>query len=132
MIAGHDRDEVGVLIVPDLEACRTLCPDLPAGATASAVVGDARVRDRLRALLTTFAAGATGSATKPARAILLDEPPSLDAGEMTDKGSLNQRAILERRRSLVDDLYAGTPPAHVIACAAAAPADAEQRRGAVP
>ena len=57
---------------------------------------------------------ATGSATRIARAILLDEPPSLDAGEITDKGSLNQRAILERRRPLVDELYADPPPAHVI------------------
>ena len=42
VIAGHDRDEVGVLIVPDVEACRTLCPDLPAAATASAVVAPCR------------------------------------------------------------------------------------------
>jgi feruloyl-CoA synthase len=125
VIAGHDRDEVGVLIVPDVEACRTLCPDLPAAATASAVIGHAGVREHLGALLTTFAAGATGSAARLVRAIVLDEPPSLDAGEMTDKGSLNQRAILDRRRALVDDLYARTPPSHVISCAVAPRADAE-------
>jgi feruloyl-CoA synthase len=91
----------------------------------SAVIGHAGVRERLGALLTTFAAGATGSATRLVRAIVLDEPPSLDAGEMTDKGSLNQRAILDRRRALVDDLYARTPPSHVISCAVAPRADAE-------
>jgi feruloyl-CoA synthase len=114
VIAGHDRDEVGVLVVPDVDACRTLCPDLPSAAPASAVLGHAGVRERLRELLATFAAGATGSATRLGRAILLEDPPSLDAGEVTDKGSLNQRAILDRRRSLVDDLYAEEPPLHVI------------------
>jgi feruloyl-CoA synthase len=72
------------------------------------------VRAHLRAQLATFAAGATGSATRIGRAIILTEPPSLDAGEVTDKGSLNQRAILARRQSLVNDLYAGAPPPHVI------------------
>jgi feruloyl-CoA synthase len=114
VIAGHDRDEVGMLIVPDIDACRTLCPDLPTSAPVSAVIGHAGVRNCLRALLATFAAGATGSATRLGRAILLDEPPSLDAGEITDKGSINQRAILDRRRALVDDLYVNQPPPHVI------------------
>ena len=114
VIAGHDRDEVGMLAVPDVDACRALCPDLPSGAPASAVLGHAGVRGRLGALLATFAAGGTGSATRLVRAILLEDPPSLDAGEVTDKGSLNQRAILDRRRSLVDDLYAEAPPSHVI------------------
>ena len=114
VIAGHDRDEVGMLLVPDVDACRTLCADLPPAAPISAVLGHAGVRERLRALLVTFAAGATGSATRPERAIVLEEPPSLDAGEVTDKGSINQREILDRRRSLVDDLYAAAPPSHVI------------------
>ena len=114
VIAGHDRDEVGMLVVPDVDACRTLCSGLAASAPASAVIGHAGVRQHLRAQLATFAAGATGSATRIGRAIILTEPPSLDAGEVTDKGSLNQRAILERRQSLVDDLYADDPPPHVI------------------
>jgi feruloyl-CoA synthase len=114
VIAGHDRDEVGMLAVPDVDACRSLCPDLPSGAPVSAVLGHAGVHGRLGALLATFAAGSTGSSTRLVRAILLEDPPSLDAGEVTDKGSLNQRAILDRRRSLVDDLYAEAPPLHVI------------------
>jgi feruloyl-CoA synthase len=114
VIAGHDRDEVGMLAVPDVDACRSLCPDVPSGAPVSAVLGHAGVRGRVRALLATFAAGGTGSSTRLVRAILLEDPPSLDAGEVTDKGSLNQRAILDRRRSLVDDLYAEAPPLHVI------------------
>jgi feruloyl-CoA synthase len=116
VIAGHDRDDVGLLLVPDVDACRTLVPDLPPDAPPRAVVGHAAVRERLRERLLTFAAAATGSASRPRRAVVLDTPPSLDAGEVTDKGSLNQRAVLERRQSLVDDLYADRPPAHVIAC----------------
>jgi feruloyl-CoA synthase len=114
VIAGHDRDEVGMLIVPDIDACRTLCPDLATLAPPSAVIGHSGVKSCLRALLATFAAGATGSATRLGRAIVLEQPPSLDAGEITDKGSLNQRAILDRRSPLVDDLYADQPPPHVI------------------
>jgi feruloyl-CoA synthase len=114
VIAGHDRDEVAMLAVPDVDACRQLCPDLPAAAAPSAVIAHALVRERLRELLATFSAGATGSATRLVRALVLEDPPSLDAGELTDKGSLNQRAILDRRRALVEDLYAETPPPHVI------------------
>jgi feruloyl-CoA synthase len=50
----------------------------------------------------------TGSSNRIARAMVLEEPPSLDAGEMTDKGSINQRAVLARRAALVEELYAGS------------------------
>ncbi len=56
----------------------------------------------------------TGSSNRVVRAIVLDEPPSLDAGEMTDKGSINQRAVLERRKSLVDELYRDPPSERVL------------------
>ena len=73
---------------------------------------------RLMELLAGFASTASGSSTRVTRVIVLDEPPSLDAGEVTDKGSLNQGATLLRRRSLVEDLYATAPPAHVMTCPA--------------
>ena len=57
---------------------------------------------------------ATGSATRIARALLLEEPPSIDAGEITDKGSINQRAVLDRRAALVEELYADAPSSRVI------------------
>jgi feruloyl-CoA synthase len=56
-------------------------------------------------LLAAFAVEATGSSNRVSRAILLEEPPSLDAREITDKGSLNQRAVLEHRAALVEELY---------------------------
>ena len=55
---------------------------------------------------TSFATQATGSSNRVCRAILLAEPPSLDAGEITDKGSINQRAVLRHRAALVEELYA--------------------------
>jgi feruloyl-CoA synthase len=48
------------------------------------------------------------------RAILLEEPPSLDAGEITDKASLNQRAILEHRAAAVEEMYSPNPSARVL------------------
>ena len=105
VITGESRDDVGMLGVPDIDACRSLCPDVPAGAPARAVLRHEAVRNRIRQLLLEFRGAATGSATRVTRAALLEEPPSLDAGEVTDKGSLNQRAMLDRRRTLVDELY---------------------------
>jgi feruloyl-CoA synthase len=65
-------------------------------------------------LLESFAAHATGASNRIVRAILLDEPHALDHGEITDKGSLNQRAILDRRGTLVEELYADDPPSRVL------------------
>jgi feruloyl-CoA synthase len=113
VIAGADLADIRVLVFPDLEACRQLAPDL-ASAGAADLVGDARVRAAFQERLTTFAAAATGSSNRVVAAILTADLPSLDAGEITDKGSINQRAVLRRREALVADLYAGTPPPHVI------------------
>jgi len=90
VIAGHDRDEVCALIFPS-GACRELAP----GALRTILQG---VLDRL-------AAESTGSSTRIARALVLEAPPSIDAGEITDKGSINQRAVLRGRADLVQMLY---------------------------
>jgi feruloyl-CoA synthase len=105
VITGEARSEVAMLGLPDLDACRTLCTDLQADAAIADVLAHPRVRDCFRERLTTFVASATGSTSRVTRMILMEEPPSLDAGEVTDKGSLNQRAILARREALVDVLY---------------------------
>ena len=86
VITGDRRGELGALI-------------FPAGNPSSA---------ELAARLKTFAEQASGSSNRIARALVLEEPPSLDAGEMTDKGSINQRAVLSRRAALVEELYAGS------------------------
>jgi feruloyl-CoA synthase len=108
VIAGADRDEIGALIFPNLDACRTLA------ASAVDIASDARVLAEFRARLEAFARTSTGSSNRVARAILLAEPPSLDAGEMTDKGSINQRAVLTRRADIVAELYASEPSARVL------------------
>ena len=107
VIAGADHDEIGALIFPNLEACRKL-------ATAADVTCDARVRKELGARLGAFAKMSTGSSNRVRRVILVGEAPSLDAGEMTDKGSINQRAVLERRADLVAELYAPEPSPRVL------------------
>jgi feruloyl-CoA synthase len=118
VITGHDRDAVGMLAVPDAEACRRLCPEL-GDAPLAEVAAHPAVRAAIAERLASFAAHATGSATRVDRAILLVEPLSLDYQEVTDKGSINQRAVLARRAQLVDELYAVRPGAHVIIGAAA-------------
>ena len=72
-------------------------------------------------LLAAFNGQAGGSSGRVARLLVMTAPPSLDTGEMTDKGSINQRAVLTHRAPLVDDLYATPSPAHVISPATATP-----------
>ncbi len=105
VLAGHDRDYVAALLFPDMNACRRACPDAIAGAPAAEVLASAAVRSIFESLLKEFARTATGSSNKVAAAILVEEPPSIDAHEVTDKGSLNQRAVLQRRAALVEELY---------------------------
>jgi feruloyl-CoA synthase len=114
VIAGHDRPDVTALIFPGADACRALCPDLPPGASLAEVLASAPVRAQFRQLLAELSAAGTGSSNRIERAILLEEPPSIDAHEVTDKGSLNQGAILRRRASLVEELYSAAPPERVI------------------
>ena len=114
VIAGADLGDIRVLVFPDFDACRGLAPDL-AQASAADIAGDARVRAEFQRRLATFAAAATGSSNRVVAAILVADLPSLDAGEITDKGSINQRAVLRCRAALVADLYAKPAPSHVIA-----------------
>jgi feruloyl-CoA synthase len=113
VIAGHDRNYIAVLLVPNLERCRSLAPELN-GAPAAALLHHEAVLHKFAALLESFAAQATGNSNRVERAMLLEEPPSLDAGEITDKGSLNQRVILDRRADLVEELYAPHPSQRVL------------------
>jgi feruloyl-CoA synthase len=112
VITGHDRDHVGVMLVPDREACAAFS-GLVAGDPA--LLSHAGLVAEIRRRLAALAAEATGSSTRVARALILAEPPSMEHGELTDKGSINQRAVLARRPDLVAALYAEPPPAGVIA-----------------
>jgi feruloyl-CoA synthase len=114
VIAGADRDDIAVLVFPDVEACRKLA-GLAADAAPAAVLSDPKLRAEFKTRLNTLARQSTGSSTRICRLILMAEPPSLDAGEATDKGSINQRAVLTRRAVLVNELYANQLSASVIA-----------------
>ncbi len=114
VLAGAERDEVTALIFPDIDACRGIAPDLAQDAPVPHLLADARVRAAFARKLDSFAAASTGTSGRIMRAALLAEPPSLDIGEMTDKGSINQRAVLAHRAAIVEALYADPPPPHII------------------
>jgi len=114
VIAGADRDEVTALVFPDLDACRKLILDLPADTGPAELLADPRVTTEFARRLSTLAAASRGSSTQVCRITLLTTPPSLDIGEMTDKGSINQRAVLANRAGLVEELYAAVPSRHII------------------
>jgi feruloyl-CoA synthase len=114
VIAGPDRDFPTALFFPALEACRKLCPDLPSASPAAAVFSDPRVRAVFRERLLSFATSSTGSSTRIDRAVLLDTPPSIDAQEITDKGTINQKAVLNNRVASVNALYREPIAAHVL------------------
>jgi feruloyl-CoA synthase len=109
VITGHDRDNIGALLVPDLEACRALTK-----AATAQLATDPTLITELAKRLTALAASSTGSSTLVARALVLTDTLQIDQGEVTDKGSINQRAVLTNRASLVDELYADTPSSRVI------------------
>src|SRR3954471_8099443 len=113
VIAGINRDEASALVILDLDGCRLINPAL-APDDLAATTADPLIRDAFRERLGKFLATATGSSTRIARAILLDTPPSIDLGEVTDKGSINQRAVIEARAALIEMLYSPTPPPDVI------------------
>lgn len=112
VLAGLDREFIAALVFVDLDACRRLTGTPMA--TLADVTADVTVRRHFADLLTSFASRATGSSVRIERAVLASEAPFMDSAEMTDKGSLNQRAVLRNRAALVEDLYAAEPAAHVL------------------
>ena len=113
VFTGADRDDIAALIFPDIEACRRLA-GFGADAAAVAIVNATPVRARFAELLKGFGAG-QGSSMRVMRLVLMAEPPSLDKAEMTDKGSINQRAVLASRAALAAQLYESPLPHNVIA-----------------
>lgn len=108
VITGENRGELGALVVPFMPALRALADD-GIGLTDEAVLAHPKVRAALLARLREHQGQASGSATRVMRLMLMKEAPRFDKGEITDKGSLNQRAVLANRAELVGALYAGGP-----------------------
>ncbi|HTE54765.1 MAG TPA: feruloyl-CoA synthase [Kofleriaceae bacterium] len=115
VVTGHDRSAAALLLFPNLPACRSAihaAPDAP----IDEILAHPDLRHRLAHALATVG-GAEGSSARVTRALLLPDPPSIDSGEITDKGYINQRAVLDRRADRVDHLYQDPPPPDVIVVA---------------
>lgn len=114
VVTGHDRPELGFLIVPNVPACRALS-GLPAEAPLAAVLACAPVREAVRRGLQALQAESRGASSLHARrAVLLEAPLSIDAGEITDKGYVNQRAVLSHRADQVTRLHEDpSAPQHI-------------------
>lgn len=109
VITGLNLHEVGAMIFPLVPAVRRLS-GLPDSAALNEVLASPPVLAHFQNVVNQLAVTATGSANRIARLCLLADPPSLDKGEITDKGSINQRAVLAHRAALVDALHDGTLP----------------------
>ncbi|MFN8347040.1 MAG: feruloyl-CoA synthase [Spirosomataceae bacterium] len=104
VIAGLDRDYIGAILFLNPDACRKLA-ELEDTVAHEAAFQHESVQKFIDEMLERLKAQATGSATLVVKAVIAIEPPSIDLGEITDKGSLNQRAVLKHRADLVEKLY---------------------------
>jgi feruloyl-CoA synthase len=115
VITGHDRETIGFLVFPSIPACRQVAAGLPQDAPLSSVFGHADVIAAVHKGMQALKAEGGGSSTYATRALLMEELPNIDAGEITDKGYINQRAVLARRAPLVERLYTDPLPDGVVA-----------------
>ncbi len=106
VVTGINRDDIGILFFPRLDECRKLA-GLPADTPAAEVLRHAAIRGFFQSLVDRQWKAGTGSANRVARAMVMAEPPKIDRGEVTDKGSINQRAVLLHRTAWVEQLYEG-------------------------
>ena len=104
VVTGQDRDEVGLLVFPSLAGCNSLTDGEK---SIEDIVADPAVHAKLHDGLAAHNAANPGSSTRIGRVLLMIEPPQIDTGEITDKGYINQRAVLSRRADLVERLYTG-------------------------
>ena len=103
VLTGINLKEVGAMVFPT-PAVRALS-GMPADAPLADVLGSAPVLAHFQNVINELAKTATGSANRIARMCLLSEPPTIDKGEITDKGSINQRAVLSHRADTVAALH---------------------------
>ncbi|MCP9755457.1 feruloyl-CoA synthase [Lacihabitans sp. CCS-44] len=102
VIAGLDKEYIGVILFLNADSCRNLIGENLENKEAYL---HEKVHHFLGEMLEKFNAQSTGSSTRVERIIIAVEPPSIDLGEITDKGSLNQRAVLKHRADLVEELF---------------------------
>jgi feruloyl-CoA synthase len=124
VVTGHDCEYLGLLAWINAGAAQRILPASVDAGDPAAVACCGAVVEALRRGLGLHNARAGGSSSRIARVLLLTEAPSLDAGEITDKGYINQRAVLDRRDDDVERLYAPGPAPGVIEIPATAPVPA--------
>jgi feruloyl-CoA synthase len=107
VITGHNRAFLGAIVFPELNFCKKLA-GLGEDADLKTIIAAPKVIAALQQLLHTFAQQSTGSSTLIRRAVFADTLPSMDLGEITDKGSINQRAVLANRATQVAKIYEHT------------------------
>ena len=112
VVTGHDRESIGLLIFLNLAAARAVAGD--ATLTLHQLAAHPKVRAHVEHGLAADNLGRDGGSMRIARVVLLPDLPSIDYGEITDKGYVNQRAVTERRASLIERLYAEVPDADVL------------------
>ena len=110
VVCGQDKPFVGLLAWPVIGAAKQICGK----ADPAEIVKDAEIRDIVREKFAEHNRNSGGTSTRVKRVILMAEPPSVDGHEITDKGYVNQRATMDRRKTLVDKLFAATPEPDVI------------------
>ena len=113
VVTGHDRDYLGLLVIAG-PRMRKLAEDKDGTMTGSELMQEPHVRDELNTAMTLMAQVAKGSAQKVCRLVVLDTPAEIEKGEVTDKGNLNQRKMLETRQAEVERLYATKPDERVL------------------
>jgi feruloyl-CoA synthase len=114
VIAGLNQDYLAALLILDLQGCRAALGATAANMPLATLAADASLQALLLQRLQAHAKANPGSSTRVARAALLATAPSLDAGEITDKGSINQRAVLQTRAELVAALFSEAADSRVI------------------
>jgi feruloyl-CoA synthase len=113
VVCGHDKEFVGLLAWPNMAAAKEICADT-VRTTPEEILTSPRVKEFLRQRFAEYNKGGSGSSGRVQRIMLMLEPPSVDGHEITDKGYINQRATLERRKKLVELLYENPPPEDVV------------------
>jgi feruloyl-CoA synthase len=113
VVVGENRGFIGLLAWPNVAGCQKLAGDGAPG-DLPALVRHPAVREHVCSALKRWNAAHGGASQKISRVLLLTDPPSIDANEITDKGYINQRLATERRKADVERLFAAAPDEAVI------------------
>ena len=113
VVTGHNRSFIAAMVFIDHESCRQLA-GLTDNASTAEIVKHPAVIEKFQNFLAELNEQSTGSSNRIRRLVLLEQDPQIDRHEITDKGSINQRAVLSNRERIVEDIYSDAPPSYVL------------------